>query len=169
MRGYYLGRAATTRENWSKRPSSPGMVGRELVTRGFHEAKLHVDGHRRSLLSRRPDRRHGRTERSHVVAYDYGMKCNILRSLVGSGLPRHRRARRRPPPRTCWRSSPTASSSPTAPAIPSRCTYADRAGPPAVGKRPDLRHLPRPSDPRPGLRRQDLQAEVRPPRRPTSP
>ena len=34
-----------------------------------------------------------------------------------------------------------------------------------IGKKPDLRHLPRPPAARPGARRQDLQAQVRPSRR----
>ena len=83
------------------------------------------------------------------------------RRLRRDGGARHHHRRR-----TRWRSSPTASSSRTAPAIPSPCTYAIEAAQGAHGRRvPDLRHLPRPPDPRPRLRRQDLQAQVRPPRR----
>ena len=41
--------------------------------------------------------------RFHVVAYDFGIKHNILRRLVQVGLPRHRGARAHHAPKTCWR------------------------------------------------------------------
>ena len=102
----------------------------------------------------------------HVVAYDYGVKHNILRNLAERGckvtvLPAQPPRRRRRS-----RSSPTASSSPTAPAIPEPCDYAIEAireivatgtpvfgiclGPPAARARRG---------------REDRQDEVRPPRR----
>ena len=53
----------------------------------------------------------------HVVAIDYGIKRNILRLLAGLRLPGHRGAGADLAPTTSSRSSPTASFSPTAPAI----------------------------------------------------
>ena len=53
----------------------------------------------------------------HVVAYDFGIKENILRQLRDIGCARHGRARRRRPRARRSRSAPTASSCRTAPAI----------------------------------------------------
>ena len=53
----------------------------------------------------------------HVVAIDYGIKRNILRLLADHGCRVTVRAGRRPRPRRSWRTSPTASSCRTAPAI----------------------------------------------------
>jgi carbamoyl-phosphate synthase small subunit len=63
--------------------------------------------------------------RFHVVAYDFGVKFNILRMLAERGCRVTGRAGADPPPR-CSRSSPTASSSRTARAIPSPATTRSR-------------------------------------------
>ncbi len=67
--------------------------------------------------------------RFRVVAYDFGIKRNILRAADRRRLRRAGRARddaRRGGPR---RASPTASSSPTAPATPRRCAHGDQGDP----------------------------------------
>ena len=69
--------------------------------------------------------------------------------LARRGLRRDGRAGRDDAPRRRWPSSPTASSSRTVPAIPSRVTYAIEAVKALMEQRAGLRHLPRPSDPRP--------------------
>ena len=103
----------------------------------------------------------------HVVAYDYGIKRNILRRLVqvGAASPWFRRS---PPPKTCSRSSRTACFSRTAPAIPSRSSPRRPQVRKLIGKKPifgiclghQILGL--------GARRQDLQAEVRASRRQSS-
>ncbi len=102
-----------------------------------------------------------------VVAYDYGIKQNILRRLVGESLQRHcssgdHQRRRRAGHEAGW-------------SFPVEWTRRSRAGDlragqhsPPDGQSPHLRHLPRPSVDRPGPRRQDLQAEVRASRRQSS-
>ena len=57
------------------------------------------------------------SRRLRVAAYDFGVKFNILRRLSGLRLRRARVSRHARRPRTCWRSSRTACSSATAPAI----------------------------------------------------
>ena len=93
------------------------------------------------------------------------MKWNILRCLVQVGCRGHRRCPAPPPPTTFWRSSRTASSSPTAPATPSRSAYAIDTIRELIGKKPifgiclghQLLGL--------ALGGEDLQAQVRPSRR----
>ena len=74
--------------------------------------------------------------------------------------------RRRRRPRRCWHCKPDGIFLSNGPGDPEPCDYAiarvartDRA------RHPDLRHLPGPPDHGAGLGRQDLQDEVRPPRR----
>ena len=67
------------------------------------------------------------TQRLHVVAYDYGIKRNILRLLADQGCRTDGRAGDHQRRRRCSRSSPTACSSPTDPAIPEPCDYAIEA------------------------------------------
>ena len=71
----------------------------------------------------------------HVVAYDFGIKQNILRMLTREGcrvtvVPATTTAERR------WRSTPTASSSPTAPATRSRWSTPSRTVRKLKGKKP---------------------------------
>ena len=81
------------RRSWSKkRASIPTMAGLDLASRVTTARALRVDRARRSR-ARPPTRSARQAEpRYHVVAYDYGIKHNILRRLVHVGLPRHRRA-----------------------------------------------------------------------------
>ena len=104
--------------------------------------------------------------RFHVVAYDFGIKHNILRLLAERGCritvvpaqtPAARRARAR---------SPTAFSCRTAPATRSRAPTRSRRSATLVdARRADLRHLPRPSTAGARVGRTHVQDEVRPPRR----
>ena len=98
-----------------------------------------------------------------VVAYDFGIKRNILRNLVGVGC------RVRVVPATTTAQDALALN-------PDGVFLSNGPGDPDVGpyagivREPDrqeahLRHLPGTPDPRPGARRAHLQAEVRPPRR----
>jgi carbamoyl-phosphate synthase small subunit len=100
-----------------------------------------------------------------VVAYDFGVKRNILRMLAEPRLPRDRgagadaraevlalQARRRLPVQR--------------PGRPRALRLRDRRVARTDRHRhPDLRHLPGPPDHGAGLGREDLQDEVRPPRR----
>ena len=100
----------------------------------------------------------------HVVALDCGAKSNILRHLAEHGV----KVTVSSPDTTAEEilaTTPTASSSPTAPATPPPSTTPSNTVLGILGQAPDLRHLPRPPAPRPRHRRQDLQAQVRPPRR----
>ena len=99
----------------------------------------------------------GDGDRPSIVAYDFGIKHTILRHLVALGTRRRRAGVTRPPP-TCWPCSPTASSSPTAPATRPRSATRSTRSRELLGERADLRHLPRPSAAQPGPRRRDLQA-----------
>ena len=65
--------------------------------------------------------RSARRRRFHVVAYDYGIKRNILRILADCGC-RVTVVPAQTAPRKRWRSNPTACSSPTVPAIRSPAT-----------------------------------------------
>ena len=58
-------------------------------------SRLAVDGRARpGVAGHRSRERYTEGEGPHVVAYDYGMKRNIVRMLVRAGLPRHRGAGR---------------------------------------------------------------------------
>ena len=76
-------------------------------------------------------------QRLHVVAYDFGIKRNILRLLSDSRLPHDRRAGADERRGSRWRCSPTACSFRTAPAIRSRATTPSR--PRARSSRPACR------------------------------
>jgi carbamoyl-phosphate synthase small subunit len=101
----------------------------------------------------------------HVVAFDYGVKRNILRMLAERGckvtvLPAQATAA------DALALNPDGIFLANGPGDPAACDYAieatartDREG------HPDLRHLPRPPDHGAGLGREDRQDEVRPPRR----
>ncbi len=100
----------------------------------------------------------------HVVAIDYGMKWNILRCLTQVGC-------------DVTVVPGTATAERDAVAQPGRHLPVERPRRPGRGRlrhrhregparqEADLRHLPGPPAARPGVRREDVQAEVRPPRR----
>ena len=93
----------------------------------------------------------GEGEGPHVVAYDYGMKRNIVRMLVQTGcrvtvVPADT-ARLR-----CASWTPMASSSPTGPAIPRRCATPSEHPRARRIRTADVRYLPGASAHRPRLR-----------------
>ena len=99
-----------------------------------------------------------------VVAYDFGIKCNILRNLVGAAArcascPRRRRRR------DVLALRPDGVFLSNGPGDPDAVAGAPRDVAALLGQGARLRHLPRPPDPRPRARRHDVQAQVRPPRR----
>ena len=88
----------------ARRAARPSMVGPRPGARGHLRASRTTGHEGRWTLERRLPRRRSRGRRRRfVVAYDFGIKRNILRSLVQRGLPRARRARRRRRPPRCSR------------------------------------------------------------------
>ena len=65
--------------------------------------------------------------RFHVVAYDFGVKHNILRLLADARVPPHGGARRRRPPRRCCALGPDGVFLSNGPGDPEPCAYAIRA------------------------------------------
>ncbi len=158
----------------AKARSSPGMVGRDLTQEVMPAGVTCWDrGFESDLVTKSPEEVaavNGSLRRPHVVALDFGMKWNILRHLVEIGckvtvMPGtataeeilERAARRDLPLERTGR--------------PRRLVRRHEHTPDPVPHRrrgardADLRHLPGPSAPGTGLRRPDLQAQVRPPRR----
>ena len=67
---------------------SPSMAGLDLATRVSTRGTLRMDHASRAVLAFGPrSRRCAAGARFHVVAYDFGIKRNILRRLVQVGLP----------------------------------------------------------------------------------
>ena len=64
-------------------------------------ARLAVDGRAGSRVARRRARAWSEGEGPHVVAYDFGMKRNIVRMLVACRLPGHRGPAETLAPRRC--------------------------------------------------------------------
>jgi carbamoyl-phosphate synthase small subunit len=109
--------AAKAVEAARKFPGLKGMdLAKDVTTRSpysWREGQLDLD---RNVFVEAP-------QKYKVVAYDFGVKQNILRMLAERGcdvtvVPR------RPRPSRSWRCIPTACSSPTAPAIRRPCDYA---------------------------------------------
>ena len=149
------------------RAQFPSMAGLDLASR----VSTHRDptsGPKPSSLSRPPTDRAATAEpRFHVVAYDFGIKHNILRRLVQVGcrvtvVPALTSAE------DVLALKPDGVFLSNGPGDPEPLADPGRQVRKLIGKKPDLRHLPGPSDARPGARRQDLQAEVRPSRRQSS-
>ena len=82
------------------------------------------------------ERRRAPAPRFHVVAYDYGLKRAMLRLLVERRLPGHGGARAHPRRGGAGARRPTASSSPTARAIPAAVTGARETVAALLGKVP---------------------------------
>ena len=84
----FVDREAIAAKLVEKARSIPTMAGLDLASRVSTRRALRVDAAGGAVLALRPGRR-GRAEpRYHVVAYDFGIKHNILRRLVQVGLPR---------------------------------------------------------------------------------
>ena len=105
------------------------------------------------------------TPRFHVVAYDFGIKHNILRMLATRGcrltvVPAQTSAHE------VLALKPDGVFLSNGPGDPEPCAYAISAIRELLARRDaDVRHLPRPPAARSRLRRQDAQDEVRPSRR----
>jgi hypothetical protein len=102
--------------------------------------------------------------RLRVVAYDFGVKRNILRLLVEQGfdvtvVPATTSAAE------VLRHEPDAVFLSNGPGRPGRGAGRARAGARAGGPAADVRHLPRAPDPGPRAGRDDAEAQVRPSRR----
>ena len=109
-------------ESGAQVPRTQGHGSREG---GQHQAQP-TSGTRARCGPRPGARRSARSQRLHVVAYDFGIKRNILRLLADRGcrmtvVPAQTTRRG-----SAARSSPTACSCPTAPATPSRATTRSR-------------------------------------------
>ena len=101
----------------------------------------------------------------HVVAYDYGVKFNILRMLAERGC-RVTVVPAQTPAADVLALKPDGVFLSNGPGDPEPCDYAiARHAHHHRDGHADLRHLPGPPDHGAGLRREDLQDEVRPPRR----
>ena len=103
--------------------------------------------------------------RLHVVAYDFGIKRNILRILAEHGC-RMTVVPAQTPADQVLAMNPDGiflANGPGDPAPLRLCHHGHRAF--SGDRHPDIRHLPRPSAAGPGERRQDRQDEVRTPRR----
>jgi hypothetical protein len=105
------------------------------------------------------------TPRFHVVAYDFGVKRNILRMLASRGC-RVTVVPAQTPAAEVLALRPDGIFLSNGPGDPEPCDYAIDRRPQADRHRhAHVRHLPGPPDHGAGLGRQDLQDEVRPPRR----
>ena len=105
--------------------------------------------------------------RFNVIAYDFGIKRNILRRLVYSGC-RVTVVPALTSPEDVLALKPDGVFLSNGPGDPEPLQHADRQCAAAGGQDAHLRHLPGPSDPGAGAGRQNLQAEVRTSRRQSS-
>ncbi len=104
-------------------------------------------------------------QRLHVVAYDYGIKRNILRLLADAGC-RVTVLPAQTPASEALALEPDGVFLSNGPGDPEPCDYAIQAIREILDDRhPGLRHLPRPPAARPRERRAHREDEVRPPRR----
>ena len=101
----------------AKAKASPSMVGLDLASRVTTANRYEWTEPSADIFTPAP--KTDPPARFHVVAYDYGIKQNILRQLVDRGC-RVTVVPATTPPAKCSRSSPTACSSPTAQATLSR-------------------------------------------------
>ena len=161
----------------AKAKASPGLVGRDLVREVLPDQPFEWQeplSEWTHLCRAQGSREQGACEPSpaalsapHVVALDFGMKWNIPRHLVDMGC----RVTVLPGTATAEEvlaAEPDGVFLSNGPGDPEPLEYAHPHDPRTVGQEADLRHLPGPSTARPGLRREDLQVEVRPSRRESS-
>ena len=117
------------------------------------------------VAPRRGLRRAARRRKLHVVAFDYGVKKNILRMLAERGC-QVTVVPAQTPAAEVLKLKPDGIFLSNGPGDPEPCDYAIDATRELIEARhPDLRHLPGPPDHGARLRREDVQDEVRPPRR----
>ena len=149
----------------AKAKASPGLVGRDLVQEVIPEKPVEWSGalsgwaklHGVEYATPGPDA-------PHVVALDYGMKWNIARHLFSMGC----RVTILPGKATAdevLAQRPDGVFLSNGPGDPEPLAYAQETIRGAVGQEAGLRHLLGPSTACVGLRGEDVQAQVRPPRR----
>ena len=102
----------------------PGLLGRDLVTEVSVDAAPRLGRGRRGTWRAATPRR--RAPRFKVIAFDSGIKQNILRCLSRARLPGRGGAREHERGRGARAEAGRRSSSPTAPAIPRRCRTSSR-------------------------------------------
>ena len=145
--------------------AAPDMNGLDLV-KVVSCSTRRLPGPRATRRSSRPGRRWPRGAKRHaIVAIDYGMKRNILRSLVASRLRSVGRARDARAPTAILARKPDGRVPLERPRRPGRRHLRDPDDQGAARQGARLRHLPRPPADGARRRRQDLQVEVRPSRR----
>ena len=138
------------------------MAGLDLAKVVERARALRVDPDR---VEARRRLRHAGDARFHVVAFDYGVKFNILRMLAERGC-RVTVVPAQTPAADVLALKPDGVFLSNGPGDPEPCDYAIEATRELIERgMPDLRHLPGPPDHGAGLGREDLQDEVRPPRR----
>ena len=165
MRGRALRRGKRRRANWSRRRARiPSMAGLDLASRVSTPERYEWNEGGGRLLALGSRGRAAPSRKFHVVAYDFGIKRNILRRLVQVGcrvtvVPALTSAE------DVLALKPDGVFLSNGPGDPEPLQRAGGQHPQADRQEADLRHLPGPPVARPGPGRQDLQAEVRPPRR----
>ena len=102
-----------------KARSIPTMAGLDLASRVSTPEALRVDRDRGAVFALRPHRAPGRAPLQRG-GLRFRHQAQHPAPPGACRLPRHRGAVAAPARKTCWRSIPTASSSPTVPAIRSR-------------------------------------------------
>ncbi len=145
MEGTDLARVVSTKSSYEFDASDPrSQIGDPLLTEGF----FNQESAKQEIL--------------HVVAYDFGIKQNILRMLTREDC----RVTVVPAETTAddvLALKPDGVFLSNGPGDPEPVDYAVRAIREHDGPRAGLRNLPRPPALRPGSRRPHLQAQVRPP------
>ena len=149
----------------AKAQASPGLVGRDLVREVMPEKAVDwTEPLSRWARLSNEVAQNVPADAPHIVALDYGMKWNIARHLFDLGC----RVTILPGTATAdevLAQKPDGVFLSNGPGDPEPLDLRHRDDPRPAGQEADLRHLPRPSTPGAGLRREDLQAQVRPSRR----
>ena len=145
--------------------ASPKMDGLDLVPRVTCRRALRVERADVARARRRPRDRRRAPIAHHVVAYDFGIKENILRQLRDIGC-RVTVVPATTPARDALALGADGFFLSNGPGDPAAVDVRRRGDQGADRERQaGVRHLPRPPDPRPRARRAHAQAAVRPPRR----
>ena len=130
----------------------PGLKGMDLAKVVTHQAQLTSGTRARTGRSSRAARRRP-GQRMHVVAYDFGIKRNILRLLADHGC-RMTVVPAQTPADDVLALEPDGVFLSNGPGDPEPCTYAiDAIQRVSRSRHADLRHLPRPPVARPRRRR----------------
>ena len=141
----------------------PGLEGHGSRQGGLDQEDLPVE--RRACMWKSTAKPPRPQSRLHVVAYDFGIKRNILRILAEHGC-RMTVVPAQTPADQVLAMNPDGIFLSNGPGDPEPCDYAIAAIARFLDDRyPGVRHLPRPSAARARERREDREDEVRPPRR----